>query len=118
MNATIRDDSSPRFSSKYKSNGALPLIKWLVLIALLVLLVLALFLPDRGLAALNGDDHADHHLLAGALSNAVGALSPRNKAPQLSSMRRPTASSTPSEKRIRTWFPSISKGTAMRASSW
>ena len=45
-------------SSKHKSGGSLRLMKWLVLIALVVLLLLALFLPDRGLAAPDAQLHA------------------------------------------------------------
>ncbi len=51
MNAANRDVPRPSLSSKNKSHGSLRLMKWLVLIALVVLLLLALFLPDRALTA-------------------------------------------------------------------
>jgi len=41
----------PGASPKKESGRALRMVKWLALIVLLVLLLLALFLPDRGLAA-------------------------------------------------------------------
>jgi hypothetical protein len=50
LNAGNRHLSRTGISSKSNSGGSLRLMKWLVLIALLVLLLLALFLPDRGLA--------------------------------------------------------------------
>ena len=83
-----------------KSAGTMRMMKWIVLIVLLVLLLLALFLPDRGLAIFAGQPLVEHDRY------------------QVSLMRWPTASSTPSENRTRTRSPSISKGTAMRASSW
>ena len=46
-NSDLSQASSP---SKNKSGESLRLMKWLVLIALVVLLLLALFLPDRSLA--------------------------------------------------------------------
>lgn len=36
--------------SKIRSGGSLWLLKWLAIVALLILILLALFLPDRGLA--------------------------------------------------------------------
>ena len=49
MNTTNRHLSRAGASSIDKSGGSVRLLKWLVLIALLVLL-LAIFLPDRSLA--------------------------------------------------------------------
>ena len=54
MNRVKRGVFQPHISSKTESSSALRLMKWLVLIALLVLILLALFLPDRGLAAHDG----------------------------------------------------------------
>ena len=54
MSRVKRGIFQPHFSSKTESSSALRLMKWLVLIALLVLILLALFLPDRGLAAPDG----------------------------------------------------------------
>ncbi|TFH42628.1 MAG: hypothetical protein E4H01_13215 [Lysobacterales bacterium] len=51
MNAAKRIVARPNFSPKGKSGGTVRMMKWLALIVLLVLLLLALFLPDRGLAA-------------------------------------------------------------------
>jgi hypothetical protein len=51
LNTTNRHLSRARVSSIDKSGGSVRLLKWLVLVALLVLLLLAIFLPDRGLAA-------------------------------------------------------------------
>lgn len=45
------------------------LIKWLVIVALLILILMALFLPDRGLAC------AAKHLLTGAGCGAATATS-------------------------------------------
>jgi hypothetical protein len=100
LNAAKHHVSQSNARSKSKSDGTIRLMKWLVLIVLLMLLLLALFLPGRGLAA------PDARSLTGQNRD------------QLSPIRLPSASSTPSEKRIRTWSPSISKGTAIRASSW
>lgn len=85
--------------SRRRPNETIRLMKWIVLIALIVLLLLALFLPDRGLAA------RDEIPLT------------EQDRDQLSSIHLPTASSTPSENRMRRRLPSISKGTIMRASS-
>lgn len=100
MNAAGHQASGPNVRPRSKPTGALRLMKWVVLIVLLVLLLVALFFPDRGLAATGQAPRAE-----------------RNR-DQLSSMSLPVASSTPSENRMRTRSPSISKGTAMRASSW
>lgn len=54
MSRVKRGVFQPHFSPKTASRRALRLMKWLVLIALLVLILLALFLPDRGLAAHDG----------------------------------------------------------------
>ena len=54
MSRIKRGIFQPHFSSKAESSSTLRLMKWLVLIALLVLILLALFLPDRGLAAHDG----------------------------------------------------------------
>ncbi len=51
MNATGRNVPRKSASSRKRSGGTLRLMKWLVLIVLLVLLLVALFLPDRGLTA-------------------------------------------------------------------
>lgn len=51
MKATNRDVSRVKFASKSTSGGTLRLLKWLVIIALLVLILMAIFLPDRSLAA-------------------------------------------------------------------
>jgi hypothetical protein len=90
LNATKHHFSRWDASSKSKSEGTMRLMKWLVIIVLLVLLLLALFLPDRGLA-----------------SSGTSLLAEQSRH-QFSVMRLPTASSTPSEKRIRTRSPSIS----------
>ena len=59
MNAKNHDAPRPSFWSKNQSDESFRLMKWLVLIALVVLLLLALFLPDRVLAV------SDVRLLAG-----------------------------------------------------
>ena len=51
MKATENNVPRQRVPLKYESGRVLRLMKWLVLIVLLVLLLVALFLPDRGLAA-------------------------------------------------------------------
>jgi len=51
MSRAKRKISQPRLSSQDESGGAIRWMKWLVLIALLVLVLLALFVPDRGFAA-------------------------------------------------------------------
>ena len=51
MNATEHNVPRQRLPSRNESGRAIRLMKWLVLIVLLVLLLVALFLPDRGLAA-------------------------------------------------------------------
>lgn len=79
-----------------RRSSAIRLMKWIVLIVLVVLLLLALFLPDRHLAG----------------------LAARESGTQLLPVRLPSASSTPSEKRMQTRSPSNSNGTAIRASSW
>ena len=52
MNAMKSDFRQPDHSWKGESRGTLRLMKWLVLIALVVLVLLALFLPDRGLTGI------------------------------------------------------------------
>ena len=90
MNAAKDNSPGSKTPSKNVSRGTIRLMKWIVLIVLLVLLLLALFLPDRGLAA------AENRPLAERCRH------------QLSPMRLPTASSTPSENRMRRRSPSIS----------
>ena len=51
MNATNRRVSRANSASKSTAGSALRMLKWLVIIALLVLILVALFLPDRSLAA-------------------------------------------------------------------
>jgi len=51
LNATGHNVPRQSASSKNRSGGTLRLMKWLVLIVLLVLLMVALFLPDRALTA-------------------------------------------------------------------
>jgi hypothetical protein len=51
LNATGPNVSRHSTSSRNRSGGNLRLMKWLVLIVLLVLLLVALFLPDRALTA-------------------------------------------------------------------
>jgi hypothetical protein len=46
--------SQPRFSFDSESRRHFRLLKWIVLVVLLVLILLALFLPDRGLAVTPG----------------------------------------------------------------
>lgn len=100
MNTAKHGVSGANVPSNSRSGGTMRLMKWIVLIVLLVLLLLALFLPDRGLAGL-------------------AALPPAGHGDSQDSLTRlPTASSTPSENRMRTRSASISNGTAMRASSW
>ena len=53
MNATEHKVPRQPVLSRDESGRALRLMKWLVLIVLLVLLLVALFLPDRGLTAPN-----------------------------------------------------------------
>lgn len=50
MNTSKRDVPRTSLSSKITSHRSFHLMKWLVIIVLLVLLLLAIFLPDRGLA--------------------------------------------------------------------
>lgn len=50
VNASKRDVPQTSLSSRIASHGSFRLMKWLVIVVLLVLLLLALFLPDRGLA--------------------------------------------------------------------
>ncbi len=51
MKAARRDGPRARFASKITAGGTLRLMKWLVIIVLLILILVALFLPDRSLAA-------------------------------------------------------------------
>ena len=74
MSRVKRGVFQPHFSSKPGSRSALRLMKWLVLIALLVLILLALFLPDRGLAA---------PLSIAVDSNAKSCLTPARCGPGL-----------------------------------
>jgi hypothetical protein len=80
MSRVKRGIFQPHFSSKTESSSALRLMKWLVLIALLVLILLALFLPDRGLAA-----HDGRRLQYEELSTAGPSWS--GSIPRLSSLR-------------------------------
>jgi len=53
MTGAKPDVSQPRISFKSGSRGSFRLLKWIVLVTLLVLILLALFLPDRDLAGLD-----------------------------------------------------------------
>jgi Na+/proline symporter len=53
VNASKHDIPRTSLSSKISSHKSFRIMKWLVIVVLLVLLLLALFLPDRGLAILN-----------------------------------------------------------------
>ncbi len=109
MNGARRDGTRGRFASKLTAGGTLRLMKWLVIIVLLILILMALFLPDRSLAI---------SISSCLQETARGALTGRSSSrAQLAETCRPIASSTPSEKRIRTLSASISKGANMRASS-
>lgn len=109
MNAARRDGARDRFASKITAGGTLRLMKWLVIIVLLILILMALFLPDRSLAV----------SISGCFQEtARGALTGRSSSrTQLAETCRPIASSTPSEKRMRTLSAKTSKGARMRASS-
>jgi hypothetical protein len=89
LNSPKQHLSASTVSARKKSAGAVRVIIWVVLTVLIVLVLLALFLPDRGLATrgAGGSEPQDRHQLV------VTGL--------------PTASSTPSEKRMLTRSPSI-----------
>ena len=90
MNSAKQRLSGPTVSARKKSAGAVRVMIWVVLIVLIVLLLLALFLPDRGLA-----------------TRGAGRAEPQDRH-QLVVTGLPTASSTPSEKRMLTRSPSTS----------
>jgi hypothetical protein len=50
VNASKPEVPPTSLASRITSHGSFRLMKWLVIVVLLVLLLLALFLPDRGLA--------------------------------------------------------------------
>ena len=71
MNAREHNVPRQRVPSRNESGRALRLMKWLVLIALLVLILLALLLPDRGLAASDA-----HRLAGGSHEGEIAAIQP------------------------------------------
>ena len=73
MNRVKPGAPQPSVPSEKEPGGAIRFMKWFVLIALLVLVLLALFLPDRGLAA------GDTRQLAGRSCDKVDSAEQASK---------------------------------------